>query len=116
MTKKLTCIICPIGCNIELEYTNDTITNIKGNSCKRGEQYAISECTNPVRTITTSVFVDAGNVLPVKTDKPVPKEMIFDCMKVINAKTVSLPIEIGSVIIEDIKGTGANLVSTKNMR
>ena len=116
MFKKLTCIICPMGCNLEAEIINGEVASIKGNSCKRGEQYAISESTNPVRTITTTIYVNDGNVLSVKTDRPVPKEMIFDCMKAINARTVSLPISIGSVIIEDIKGTGANVVSTKNMR
>lgn len=116
MTKRLTCIICPIGCIMDMEIIDGEIKSIKGNACKRGEKYAKSECTNPVRAITTTIFVSEGKVLPVKTDKPVPKESLIDCMKEIKTASVSLPISIGSVIIENIEGTGANVVSTNNMR
>ncbi|HHW48234.1 MAG TPA: DUF1667 domain-containing protein [Clostridiaceae bacterium] len=116
MIKNLTCIICPIGCNIEVEIKKGEIVSIKGYSCKRGEEYAKSECKNPLRTITTTVFTIDGKVLPVKTDKPVPKEKLFDCMKAIKSTKVSLPIEIGKVIIENIEGTGSNVISTNNMR
>lgn len=116
MIKNLICIVCPIGCNIEAEIVNGKVESVKGHTCKRGQEYAVSECSNPVRTITTTIFVDEGKVLSVKTDRPVPKETIFDCMNVINSKKVSLPINIGSVIIENIEGTGANIISTKNMR
>lgn len=113
---RLTCIICPMGCNIEAEFSNGKLINIKGNLCKRGKEYLINELTNPVRTITTTIRISNGNMLPVKTDKPVPKEKVFDCIKAINQKTISLPINIGNVIIKNIEGTGANVVSTKNMR
>ncbi len=116
MTRRLTCIICPMGCTIDAEIINGEVKNINGNSCKRGEEYAKSECTNPVRTITTTIFLSEGKVLPIKTDKPVPKEKLIDCMKEIKATTVSLPISIGSVIIENIEGTGSNVVTTNNMR
>ena len=116
MTKKLTCIICPMGCTVDAEIINGEVKSIKGHSCKRGEEYAKSECVNPVRTITTTIFAKGGKVIPVKTDKPVPKEKIPDCMKEIKLTKVSLPISIGSVIIENIEGTGANVVTTNNMR
>jgi len=116
MIRNLTCIICPMGCNIEAEIKNGEITSIKGHSCKRGEEYTKSECKNPLRTITTTVFTADGKVLPVKTDKPIPKEKLFDCMKAIKSTIVSLPIDIGSVIIENIEGTGSNVISTNNMR
>ena len=48
MTKELTCIICPKGCNIKVEFEKDKVTNIEGNTCKRGYDYAFSEITNPV--------------------------------------------------------------------
>ena len=49
--KEFTCIICPRGCRLSV----DDNMNVTGNFCPRGKQYAVSELTNPVRTITSSV-------------------------------------------------------------
>ena len=112
MTRKLTCIICPKGCSIKVETENKEIKNIEGNTCKRGYDYAFSEVTNPVRTITSTIKLENGQMIPVKTDKPIPKELIFKCMEEINKVTVKLPVKIGDVVIEDILNTGSNIVVT----
>lgn len=114
MVRELTCIICPQGCNINVEIENGKVKNIEGNTCKRGYEYALSEVTNPTRTITTTVKIKNGKMLPVKTDKPVPKELIFDCMKEINKLEIEEPTRIGQVIINNILNTGVNLVATGN--
>ena len=115
MTKNLTCIICPQGCNINVEMENGEVKNISGNTCKRGYDYAMSEVTNPVRTITSTVKTENGDMIPVKTSKPIPKELIFKCMEEINKVTASLPIRIGDVVIENILNTGADIVATRNV-
>ncbi|NLK88372.1 MAG: DUF1667 domain-containing protein [Clostridiaceae bacterium] len=115
--KVLTCIVCPIGCRISVETGDDGgIGKITGNSCKRGIAYAEAECTNPLRTITSTVRVEGSQikVVPVKTDKPVPKALIMDCMKEINKLRVSPPVRSGDVIIEDLLKTGANVIATGN--
>ena len=116
MIKNLTCIVCPINYNLETEVEGNTVKKVSGNECKRGDLYARSEIAQPVRTLTTTVLTDDGRLLPVRTDKPIPKDLIFECMKEINRQTVSLPIKIGDVIIENIVKTGANIISSKNMR
>jgi len=119
MLKNLTCIVCPMGCNLEIEIddkNNKSIKKVSGNQCKRGENYAKSEIICPTRTLTTTILTNDGRLLPVKTDKPIPKDFMFECMKKINGQTVSLPINVGDVIIENIANTGANIVATKNMR
>ncbi|HEY8499648.1 MAG TPA: DUF1667 domain-containing protein [Clostridia bacterium] len=112
--KNLICINCPIGCMLEVTLDGDTINSIRGYQCKRGFEYARAECTNPVRTVTSTVKVKNGNlsVAPVKTEKPIPKRLILDCMKEINRCCVQAPVKTGDVIVENLLGTGVNIVAT----
>lgn len=116
MKKELTCVACPLGCSITVEYNDKEIISVTGNTCKRGDAYARTEVTNPTRSLATSVKVNGGihPVVPVKTNKAVPKTMIFDCMKVINQVSVDAPVKIGQVIIKNILDTGADVVATNN--
>ncbi len=116
MKRNLTCIVCPIGCQLSVTLENGVVTEVTGNTCPRGKQYAIDECTNPVRTITTTARTSIGGVIPVKTDRPIPKELMFECMKEIDRAVVTLPAEIGDVVIENLLGTDANVVVTANMK
>lgn len=117
--KHMVCIVCPMGCMMEVEGTEDKASSIKvtGNTCKRGYDYAIKECTSPTRSITTTVKVIDGElpVIPVKTAGEVPKEMIFDCMKVIREIKVTAPVKVGDIILEDILGTGVDIVATRDI-
>ena len=115
MTRELTCIVCPRGCQLKVEFgANRAIENIEGFTCPRGKQYAIDECTHPMRTVTSTVRATNGDPVPVKTSRTIPKELIFECMKVVNAATVTLPVQIGDVVIANILGTGADIVVTAN--
>ncbi|MBE6770430.1 MAG: DUF1667 domain-containing protein [Ruminococcaceae bacterium] len=112
MERKLTCIICPLGCELTATLENGEVVSVSGNTCKRGEIYAKNECTNPQRTITSTVRCEDGGLVAVKTDRTIPKEKIEECMKIINAATAKLPVHIGDVIIKDV--FGANIVATAN--
>lgn len=113
MKRELTCIICPMGCSLEAEIAEGRVISVLGNTCPRGKAYAENECINPVRTITTTVRCRSGEILPVKTDKPIPKKNISDAMKLINNASPDLPISIGDVIIKDI--FGSNIIAAKNI-
>ena len=113
MKRNLTCIVCPIGCSLEIEIINGEVVSVTGNTCPRGEKYAVSECTNPERMVTTTIRCENGMVLPVKTDRPIPKDKVFECMKIINNHTYKLPVKVKDVIIENV--FGANIIATKNM-
>ena len=82
MTRDMTCIICPRGCALKVKINGDNIT-VTGNSCPKGEQYAIDECTNPTRTVTSSVRVEnrEDTMVSVKTEKPVPMDKIFEVIR-----------------------------------
>lgn len=113
MKKNLTCIICPLGCQLEAALENGQVTAVTGNTCPRGAEYAKNECTNPQRTVTTTVRCADGRVLPVKTDRTIPKDKVMACMAAINKATASLPVSAGDVIISDV--FGANVVACRNM-
>ncbi len=117
MKKNLTCVACPLGCPIEVEIENGEVVSVTGNTCKRGDAYARSEVTNPVRSLTTSVKVDGGlhPVVPVKSSGPIPKGEMFNCMKEINAVTIKAPVKIGDVVIENILGLGVDIIATNNL-
>ena len=111
--KEFTCIICPRGCRL----TVDDNMNVTGNTCPRGKQYAISELTNPVRTITSSVRVNNRDdlLVSVKTSGSIPKGKIFEVMDEISKLSVSAPTRIGDVVKKDILGLGVDIVITKNI-
>lgn len=110
MKRNLICIICPMGCSIEVELTDRKVISIIGNTCKRGAEYAKMECTNPMRTVTTTVRCENGEVIPVKTDRMIPKEKIRECMEIINSAVARLPIMPGDIIVENV--CGSNIIAT----
>ena len=115
MVRELTCIVCPKGCPLKVELENGEVLKIEGQTCPRGKQYAIDECTHPMRTITSTARAENGEVVPVKTSTTIPKELMFDCMKEINRATVKLPACIGDVVIANVLGTGADVIVTANV-
>lgn len=116
MIRELTCIVCPRGCNLKVEFDGKEVTNVEGNFCPRGKEYAVNEMTNPVRTVTSTVRLKNGEVLPVKTALPIPKSKIFECMAEINKVVADLPISSGDVIIENTAGTKVSVIATKSAK
>lgn len=112
--RELTCVACPMGCQMTASIDNGVVVSVTGNTCPRGKKYAETECTHPVRPLTTTVKVEGGKhpVVPVKSADPVPKEKMFECMEALNKVTVKAPIKIGDVIVEDICSTGVKIVAT----
>lgn len=116
-TKNLTCINCPMGCSLTVEIEGGQVIHVSGNTCKRGEAYARKEVTDPTRIVTTTVKVLHGTtaMVPVKTEKDIPKGKIFDCVKALKTVQVEAPVRIGDVIAANIADTGADVVATKNV-
>ena len=112
MKKEFICIVCPRGCHIQVDGDN-----ITGNSCPRGLAYVKQELTNPTRMLTTTVKVDDENVkvCPVRTESPIPKDLIFKAMEEVNKLKVKLPIKMHQIIIENILNTGVNVIATKEI-
>lgn len=111
-----TCILCPRGCRLTAEKKGEEIT-VSGNACPRGEQYAVSEMTNPMRTVTTSVYVTDGDeaMVSVKTSAAIPKAKVEEVLRQAAGMKVKAPLEIGDILIENVAGTGENLVATRKV-
>ena len=114
MNRNLICIICPRGCRLSVTGRKDNLT-VTGHACPRGKKYAVNECTNPVRTITSTVRVSNREdcMVSVKTAQPVPKSEIFAVMEKIRSTETEAPVKIGDVIINNICGT--QIIATKNI-
>ena len=112
--RELTCVACPMGCQLTASIDNGVVVSVTGNTCPRGAKYAETECTHPVRPLTTTVKVEGGKhpVVSVKSADAIPKEKMFDCMKVLNEVQVQAPVKIGDVIVENICDTGINIIAT----
>ena len=110
----MTCIVCPMGCALTVEQTADGL-KVSGNTCPRGVQYAIAECTAPTRTLTSVLPVVGADMVSVKSSAPLPKEKLFDCIEVLRKVTLQAPIRIGDVVVPNILGTGVDIVATKNV-
>lgn len=117
MLKEFTCIICPNGCEIQVDVNGKEIGKIAGNLCEKGAEYVTQELTAPKRTVTSSVTV-LGGELPlasVRTTAPIPKERIFDAMKEIRKVSVKAPVAAGDVVISNLLGFSCDVIVTKTI-
>lgn len=108
------CIGCPLGCLVTAKKKEDGTLDISGNTCPKGEAYAQSEFTAPVRAITSIVKVQNGlhQVVSVKTEGEIPKDKIQQCMEEIGQLEVKEPVHVGDVLIPNVAGTGIRVVAT----
>lgn len=116
--RSLTCIICPLGCKIEVEMSDGKIFDIGGNACDRGLSYAKEECTSPKRVLTTLVRVKDGllPVTSVKTTRPIPKALILQAQRELSSIVLEAPLNIGSVVMRNILDTGADVIVTRSVK
>ncbi len=115
-TKNFICICCPMGCHLTVTLEEGAVQKMEGNSCGRGIAYARQEATNPTRMVTALMrAANREQPLSVKTTAPVPKNLIFCCVNEIYAARPKAPIHLGEVLIENVCGTGANVVATQDM-
>ena len=77
----------------------------------------MAETKSPVRSLTTTVrtvFPDTP-VLPVKTNKDVPKEKIFEIIGELSGIIITDKIGIGKIVAANVAGTGCDIVASSNI-
>ncbi len=112
--RELTCIVCPRGCPLKLEFDGEKVLWVEGNFCKRGVAYAENECLHPMRSVSSTVKTSDGGVVAVRTDADIPKDKMFECMKLINSITVELPVKVGDVVADNV--FGSRIIITQNKK
>ena len=118
MEQMLTCINCPVGCQMTVSISDEgKFVSVSGNNCKRGAIYAEQEVILPKRMITAVIPVKGSKEpLSVKTSVPIPKEMIWQVMKALGELDVFTPIIAGQVLIKNVFESGADIVATKEIK
>jgi CxxC motif-containing protein len=114
--KELLCITCPNGCRLKVEQTQNGFI-VSGNRCKRGEDFAITEMTNPRRSVTSTVrtIFPAVPVLSVRTAGDIPKGSITDLIRLLGSITIRKPVGIGETVIQNALGTGIDVIATSDI-
>ena len=115
--KKVTCVVCPNGCELEVWLDDTNQINVEGIECKRGYEWAVQELIDPRRTIASSILVDNGDwpLVSVKTDRPIALADIPKVMDAIKAVHVQAPVKLGETIIANVAGTDASIIATRNI-
>lgn len=118
MNKELICIICPNSCRIKITYNGRKVKNIIGAQCSKGKEFVINEIRNPMRFFTGSISCKNGDyqLVSVKTNKAVPKEIMEKIAANIKEIEVEAPVEIGQVIWPSITNNHVDLVATRKVK
>ncbi len=116
--KKITCIVCPIGCKILVKTDGKRIAVTEGYRCKKGICYARNEALDPRRMLTTSILVKDGEwpLVSVKSTKPIPKDKLFPVLRQIKKITINAPVLLEQKIIKNILNSGVDIVATKTIK
>jgi CxxC motif-containing protein len=108
-----------MGCHVLLSIDpSGRITDYSGNECKQGKKYARQEYENPVRVFTATILTkgSARPLLPVRTNRAIPKAELMECARLIAKTTVKGPMRIGDVVISNILDTGADLICSSDLK
>jgi len=114
--KDIRCIICPTGCLVHVENIDGELI-IEGHSCKRGEEYAREEFVAPKRILTTTMQVESGflPLIPVRSEKPIPKDKLEEILKEIAKVKTKAPIKMGDVLIQNVLGLDINIIASRDL-
>jgi CxxC motif-containing protein len=115
--RRLICISCPVGCELDVTLDEGKIVNVEGNSCKLGLDYAEQEIFDPRRMVASTVKVKNGfhPLVPVYTEKPIPKPKIFEVLAELRDIELEAPVAVNDVVIENVLDTGINVIASRDM-
>jgi CxxC motif-containing protein len=117
MIKTITCIECPVGCALSVDIENCRVIKVSGNKCPKGEPYAASEVENPLRILTSAVLSRnlPLKMVPVRTDKPIPKSRIMEAMAEVKKIKVNKSLKVGETVAANFLGLDVNLIATRDV-
>jgi len=115
--KHFVCVVCPVGCEIDVVHDGGKIISMEGNKCEKFEEFVGQELVEPMRILTTTVRIEGSRwpVIPVRTDKSVPKRLFPRMMRQLRRVKLQAPVNMLDVVVRDVLRTGANIISTRTM-
>jgi CxxC motif-containing protein len=115
MIKSLTCIECPKGCRISVDFDGNKINSITGFQCKKGEAYAKEEVIDPKRILTSSVLTEGLELkmVPVRTNKAISKSRLMEAMEEVKKIRLTHQVKAGDAVIKDFVVPGIDLLATR---
>jgi len=115
--KHFVCVVCPIGCEIDVVHDGSRIVSMDGSKCEKSQEFISQELIEPMRILTTTVRIQGSRwvVIPVRTDKAVPKRLFPRIMKQLKRIKLQAPVSMLDVVVRDVLDTGANIVATRTM-
>lgn len=113
---KIICVACPKGCRLRINREGETIV-VSEQSCKRGEQYAVQEMTDPRRMVASTVRIQSNShsLLPVYTSAPIPKGKIQPLLMELRKINLRAPVKMGQVVLKDALGTGIDVFASRDI-
>jgi len=117
MQNKLVCTECPKGCILSVAVKHGTATKVTGYRCKKGKAYAYAETENPVRLLTSTVQARglAAPMIPVRTDKPIPKKKITEAMAALRKIVITKPVTASEVLKRNFSKLSVRLSATRSI-
>ena len=114
--RKLICIECPRSCVLKVDIENCRVVKVMGEKCPKGKDYAVSEAENPQRVLTSTVSAQGLSLkmVPVRTDKPIPKDRILEAAAEVRKMKLERAVKAGDVIVNNFLGLGVNLLATRD--
>jgi CxxC motif-containing protein len=114
---RLTCVLCPVGCELEIAKNAAGELQVAGNQCDKGPPWALEEVLHPRRNLATSVPAEgtAARMVSVRLTAAVPRELVFPILAEIAQLRPRTPVRRGQVLIADVLGTGADVIATRTV-
>lgn len=117
MTKEMICIECPKGCVLSVDIEDNKAAKVSGAKCPKGIMHAAAELDNPVRIFTSTVLARglSMKLVPVRTDKPIPKRDLFKAVDEVRKMRIAKPVNAGDAIVNNFLGLGVKLMATRKV-
>jgi len=112
---KIICVACPKGCRLRVNREGETFV-VSDQGCKRGEEYAIQEMTDPRRMVATTVRLARGShpLLPVYTSAPFPKAKIRQLLLELRKIEISEKVGMGQPVLSNALDTGIDILASRD--
>ena len=115
MVKRMICIECPKGCALSVDIENCKVAKVEGAKCPKGREYAVTEAESPMRILTATALAKGLSLklVPVRTDRPIPKKDLSRAVEEIRKMRITSPVKSGDAVDKDFLGLGVKLTATR---